>query len=181
MVIRHGEKPTGSPPPYGVTDEGEREGESLTVRGWQRAGALVALLAPSDGSFPDPALASPQFIYASKPTKRNGSRRPFETVGPLAERLAIRVNTNFPKADYEEMLEEVFLCRGAVLVSWQHEFIPKMANRILGDKTTAPQDWPDDRYDLVWVFERDPASGLYDFTQVPQNLLMGDWAVPVRA
>jgi hypothetical protein len=180
MVIRHAEKPTNSPPPYGVTDEGEREGESLTVRGWQRAGALAALLAPADGSFQNSALAEPRFIYASKPTKRNGSRRPLETVLPLAEKLAIRVNDNFAKGDYEEMLEEVLLCRGVVLVSWQHDFIPKIANRVLGDETSVPQEWPDDRYDVTWVFDRDPASGLYSFTQAPQNLLMGDRALPIK-
>ena len=39
MVIRHAEKPSDSPPPHGVTAEGEREDESLIVRGWQRAGS----------------------------------------------------------------------------------------------------------------------------------------------
>jgi len=44
MVIRHAEKPTSHPPPYGITLEGVREKESMTVRGWQRAGALAATL-----------------------------------------------------------------------------------------------------------------------------------------
>lgn len=181
MLIRHAEKPPGSPPPHGVTEEGEREDESLTVRGWQRAGALAALLAPSDNSFPDPALAEPQLIYASKPTRRNGSRRSLETVEPLAAKLAIRVNTNFERDEHAEMLEEVFLCPGAVLVCWQHDFLPKIANHILGDRTTAPQDWPEDRYDVVWVFDRDAAAGRYAFQQVPQCLLMGDWPLPIKA
>ncbi|MDQ3806320.1 MAG: histidine phosphatase family protein [Acidobacteriota bacterium] len=180
MLIRHAEKPPHSPPPYGVTDEGERESESLTVRGWQRAGALAVLFAPAGGSFQDPALAEPQFLYASKPKKRNGSRRPLETITPLAEKLAIRINANFPKPDADEMLEEAFLCDGVVLVCWQQEFIPQIANRILGDTTTAPQDWPEDRFDMVWVFDRDDATGRYDFKQVPQNLLLGDWAIPIR-
>ncbi|HEV3471495.1 MAG TPA: hypothetical protein VG148_19365 [Pyrinomonadaceae bacterium] len=180
MLLRHAEKPSQSPPPYGVTDEGERESESLTVRGWQRAGALAALLAPSDGNFPDPALAQPQILYASKPKKRNGSRRSLETITPLAEKLATRVNTNFAKDESGEMIEEAFLCEGVVLVSWQHDFIPEIANHILGDETTAPQDWPEDRFDMIWVFDRDPESGRYDFKQVPQNLLMGDWAIPIR-
>ena len=62
MVIRHGEKPLRTPPPYGVTAEGRREKESLTIRGWQRAGALAAFFAPTDGSFCDPILAQPQFL-----------------------------------------------------------------------------------------------------------------------
>ena len=180
MLMRHGEKPTGDPPPYGVTVDGERESESLTVRGWQRAGALAAFFAPADNSFQDPALARPQFIYASTPTKRQGSRRSVETMTPLAEKLAIRINANYPKLESEKMLEEAFLCSGVVLICWQHELLPKIANRILGDQKTAPQEWPEDRYDMVWVFDRDATSGRYDFKQVPQNLLMGDWAIPIR-
>lgn len=180
MVIRHAEKPTGEPPPYGVTDEGEHEDESLTVRGWQRAGALAALLAPPDGSPRDPALAEPRYIYASKPTKRNGSRRPLETVTPLADKLAIRVNTNFQRGDYAEMLEEALTCRGAVLISWQHEFIPEMAKLLLDQEPAAPQEWPEDRYDVIWVFDLDSSSGRYSFTQVAQNLLVGDRVTTIK-
>ena len=180
MIVRHAEKPSNDPPPYGVTAEGERESESLTARGWQRAGALCTLFAPPGGTFQHPALAEPQFLFASKPTRRNGSRRPVETITPLAEKLAIRINTNYPKLGFDGMVEEVFLCSGVVLISWQHEFIPKIANLILGDRTTAPQDWPEDRYDLVWVFDLDPSSARYNFRQVPQSLLMGDWATPIK-
>ena len=180
MVIRHAEKPLSFPPSYGVTLEGEREKESLSVRGWQRAGALASFFAPPDRSFHDPSLAAPQFLYASKPTRRNGSRRPLETITPLAEKLAIRINSNFPKPEAEEMLEEVFLCAGVVLVCWQQEYISKIANYILGNNTTAPQDWPEDRFDMVWVFDRNPATTRYSFQQVPQRLLMGDWATPIK-
>ncbi|HJU55538.1 MAG TPA: histidine phosphatase family protein [Pyrinomonadaceae bacterium] len=180
MLIRHAEKPTDDPPPYGVTSGGERESESLTVRGWQRAGALAVFFAPANGSFQNPALARPQFIYASTPTKRQGSRRSIETITPLAEKLAIRVNSNYPKLEAERMLEEAFLCAGVVLICWQHELLPKIASKILGNKTTAPHEWPEDRYDMVWVFDRDPNSDQYGFKQVPQNLLMGDWAIPIR-
>jgi hypothetical protein len=180
MIIRHAEKPTGSPPPHGVTFKGEKETESLTVRGWQRAGALVSLFAPTNKSFQNPSLAEPQFLYASTPTKRNGSRRPLETITPLAEKLAIRINSNFPKLEAVEMVKEAYLCDGAVLICWQHEFIPKIANHIVGNKTTTPQEWPEDRFDMVWVFDKDDATGQYGFKQVPQNLLMGDWATPIR-
>jgi len=179
MLVRHGEKPT-DPPPYGVTADGERESESLTVRGWQRAGALAVLLAPANGPFQDPALARPQFIYASTPSKRQGSRRAVETMTPLAEKLAIRINSNYPKLEWERMLEEAFLCAGVVLICWQHDFLPKLAGRILGNRAAVPQEWPEDRYDMIWVFDRDATSGAYNFKQVPQNLLMGDWAIPIR-
>ncbi len=44
---------------------------------------------------------------------------------------------------------------------------------LLGDEVSAPQQWRDDRFDLVWVFDLDP-SGRYRFSQVPQLLLAGD-------
>ncbi len=179
MVIRHAEKPTAHPPPYGITSEGARDKESLTIRGWQRAGALASLFAPTNGLFQDSSLAGPQFIYASKSMRRNGSRRPIETITPLAEKLAIRINPNYSKVEGESMLDEAFLCDGVVLICWQREFIPKLADHILGSNT-APQNWPEDRFDMVWVFDHDPSSARYDFKQVPQRLLMGDWATPIK-
>ncbi|HYJ47082.1 MAG TPA: hypothetical protein VEV81_10755 [Pyrinomonadaceae bacterium] len=180
MVIRHAEKPLRGAPPYGVTLEGKREKESLTVRGWQRAGALVGFFAPANTSFRDPALAAPPFLFASKPIRSNGSHRSLETLTPLAEKLAIRINSHFTRLAVEEMLEEVFMCAGVVLICWQQEFIPKIANYILRGQTTAPQDWPNDRFDMVWVFDLDQASARYSFHQVPQSLLLGDWATPIK-
>ncbi|MEK6283673.1 MAG: hypothetical protein AABN95_25240 [Acidobacteriota bacterium] len=180
MVMRHAEKPATDFTPYGVSLEGAREKESLSVRGWQRAGALANFFAPTNGRFQDSAIAEPHFLYASKPIKRKGSKRPLQTIMPLAERLAIRINSNFPRFDFEGMLEEAFLCKGVVLISWQREYIPQIAGHILSKKTPAPQDWPEDRFDLVWVFDRDPSSDRYSFNQVPQRLLMGDWATPIK-
>ena len=179
MVIRHAEKPSSHSPPYGITLKGTREKESLTARGWQRAGALASFFAPANGAFQDPSLAEPQFLYASKPVKHKGSRRPIETIMPLAEKLAIRVNSNFPKLEAEGMLEDAFLCKGVVLICWQREYIPLITDQILGNKV-APQNWPEDRFDVVWVFDRDTSSARYSFKQVPQSLLMGDRATPIK-
>jgi hypothetical protein len=65
-----------------------------------------------------------------------------------------------------------------VLIAWEHEAIPAIANRILGDMTRCPQKWPDTRFDLVWVLDRQP-SGHWTFAQVPQMLLSGDSAMPI--
>ncbi|MER9191238.1 hypothetical protein [Mesorhizobium australicum] len=40
MIIRHAEKPIPGGPDLGVTEQGESDPASLTVRGWQRAGGL---------------------------------------------------------------------------------------------------------------------------------------------
>jgi len=174
MVIRHAEKPPSHQPPYGITLDGAREKESLTARGWQRAGALASFFAPANGAFQDPSLAKPQFLYASKPVKHKGSRRPFETIMPLAEKLTITINSNFQKFETESMLEDAFLCKGVVLISWQREYILQITDQILGNKAVAPPEWPEDRFDVVWVFDRHSSSAQYSFKQIPQSLLMGD-------
>jgi len=56
MVIRHGEKPQGAIPPYGMTTDGEQDARSLLVQGWTRAGALQS-----------EALAQPHTIFAASP------------------------------------------------------------------------------------------------------------------
>jgi hypothetical protein len=72
------------------------------------------------------------------------------------------------------MLEDVFSRRGVVLICWQREFIPHIAAHIMDNKKLVPDEWPEDRFDLVWVFDRDRSSGKYKFKQVPQRLLEGD-------
>ncbi len=180
ILIRHAEKPAKDSEPYGVTAKGQRSKESLAVRGWQRAGALANLLAPTNGRFQHPSLAKPQFLYASKPLLRKGSRRPLETISPLAQRLAVRVNSNFPRYDVESMIDEVVLCKGVVLICWQREYIPEIASHILGDTKIAPPSWPEDCYDMIWIFDLVPSASKYKLKQVPQKLLAGDLITPLK-
>ncbi len=174
ILLRHAEKPAKDKEPYGVTPNGEHSKESLSVRGWQRAGALTNFFAPADGIFQHASLAKPQFLYASKPLRRKGSRRPLETITPLAEKLAIEINSDFQRSEFEDMIEEVVALKGVVLICWQREYIPDIASLILGSKKIAPRDWPEDRFDLFWVFNLQRASSTYRFKQVPQKLLGGD-------
>lgn len=179
MLIRHAEKPAKDFAPYGVTEKGKLSSESLEVRGWQRAGALTNLLAPTNGHVQGPSLDRPQFVYASTPLRRKGSRRPLETVTPLAEKLRLKVNSSFPRFAYESMVDEVIDRRGVVLICWQREYIPMIAERILG-MGIAPSQWPEDRFDLIWVFDLDRRSAKYRFKQVPQRLLAGDRATLIK-
>lgn len=174
MLIRHAEKPNNDSDSHGVTQKGQKSKESLDVRGWQRAGALASLFAPTNGNFPHASFARPQFLFASKFLKSKGSKRPIQTITPLADKLDLKINDDFPRADFESMLEEVFVSEGVVLICWQREYIPNIAAHILGDKKIAPKEWPEDCYDMVWVFDLKRSSVTYGFKQVPQKLLMGD-------
>jgi hypothetical protein len=180
MLIRHAEKPAKDEAPFGVTAEGERNKESLEVRGWQRAGALANLLAPGNGHFQHASLAKPKFLFASKPLRRKGSRRPLETVTPLAQKLELKINSSFQRSDFESMLDEVFSCKCVVLICWQREYIPDIASYILRNKKIAPQNWPEDCFDMIWVFDLAPSSSKYTFKQVPQKLLEGDLNTPIK-
>jgi hypothetical protein len=180
MLLRHAEKPAKDSTPYGVTEKGERSSESLEVRGWQRAGAIANLLAPTNGRLQNASLAMPQFLYASKPLRRKGSRRPMETITPLAEKLGSEINLNFARFEIENMTREVVSRKGVVLICWQREYIPAIAQQILGEKKIAPLIWPENCFDMIWVFDLDHRSSRYKFKQVPQKLLMGDRRTPIK-
>jgi hypothetical protein len=71
------------------------------------------------------------------------------------------------------MAAAAIACYGLVLIAWQHEDIPAIANAILGKAGVVPPKWPGDRFDVVWVFDLQPVGG-YSFSQVPQMLLADD-------
>ncbi len=172
LLIRHGEKPPPSGPPAGIKDDGREDHHSLVVRGWQRAGALAHFFRlPADA-----AILVPDAIFAPPLKGDDGDHgRPHQTVMPLAERLGVEIDARYGLDEEDALVAELRGRRGVVLVSWEHNRIPKIANAILGNDTTAPQAWPDDRFDLVWVFDRQPA-GEYAFSQRPQLVLGGDRA-----
>jgi len=190
MIIRHGEKPEEKrQPPFGVNKNGEQNWDSLSVRGWQRAGALAALftLLPGDPASP---LATPQLIYASKPrsgaatpsadggTSRGRSKRPRQTVSPLAARLGLMPNLDFGKGDEADLVRQVLTHTVPVLIAWSHEPICDLARQFTGaqpPQQPIPAQWPDDRFDVVWVLDPPPGDGRgWRLTQVPQRLLKGD-------
>lgn len=176
MLIRHAEKPD-TPPPYGIDDNGEQSKECLTVLGWQRAGALACLFAPSRGPLQSPLLATPGAIFAAphggKADDESKSHRPMETVTPLAQKLGITLRTDFANGQEAEVAQAAMAEQGAVLIAWQHSDIPLIANAIAGNDTTVPQKWPGDRFDIVWIFDLQ-SDGSYAFSQLPQLLLAGD-------
>ena len=178
MIIRHAEKPPKTPPPNAIDINGKQEPDSLIVQGWQRAGALVVLFAPSRGPLQDSELATPQFIYASSTSATEGNR-PEETITPLMAKLDLIGNFSYAKSAVRDVATSAMNCDGVVLISWPHGEIPKLAHHIplsKKNKNTIPKKWPGDRFDVVFVFDLDKKSkdGGYIFKQVPQLLLAGD-------
>jgi hypothetical protein len=91
---------------------------------------------------------------------------------PLAELIQVDFNCDYFEGEEEPLVRKALSAKGTVLIAWKHRNMHVIANAILGNKTTAPQYWPLNRFDLVWVFDR--RDGSWTFTQVPQLLLADD-------
>lgn len=175
MLTRHAEKPLASGAPRGVLPSGEQDDESLTTTGWARAGALVGLFDPVTVDGPAAlraGLSRPAALLAADPS--HGSRRPFQTLTPLAARLGVAVGTPFAKGQEDALAASLRSVGAPTLVAWEHQTIPAIVAG-LGRVTPAPpSSWPGDRFDLVWCFTRTDDDGGWRFHQVPQLLLASD-------
>ncbi|HVN90687.1 MAG TPA: histidine phosphatase family protein [Candidatus Binataceae bacterium] len=186
MIIRHAEKPNDEV--KGIDDGGAQDKESLTPRGWARAGALACLFAPA-GSMKVGDLPVPSRIYSSarqRHDKVNGERigsksyRPTQTVAFVAEKLGLEPIMKFTAGQEGDLADVLKALSGATLVSWQHERILEIAKGILGQlPPEVPQKWPDKRFDVVWVFEKENGGKSWKFRQVCQLLLPGDSSKPI--
>jgi hypothetical protein len=182
IIIRHAQKPTAKPRRRGVREDGINDRESLTVRGWQHAGSLAAIFAGPGPNQLERGLTRPDVIFAAGIGKKrlkgadgrtvtvgSHSRRPLQTITAMADRLGLMPVTTHTKGEEAGLVEDLLGRNGSVLVCWQHEDIPAIGNRIIGNATTVPQAWPEDRYDLIWVFDR-TAKG-WRFTELSQARL----------
>ena len=78
------------------------------------------------------------------------------------------------------MLDDAFSHKGVVLICWQREYIPEIASYILNSDRIAPAEWPEDRFDMFWVFDLESSTGKYKFKQVPQRLLSDDRVTQIK-
>jgi len=174
MMIRHAEKPIPGGTSLGVSVDGAPDPESLTPRGWQRAGALVGLFMADASAGRRSSLPTPTRLFASQVSPGSSSRRPLETIQPLGERMGLTIDTRFRKEELGQLAHAVRGIDGVILICWEHHLIPSLADMLIGDTTSAPQIWPDDRFDIVWLIDLRVPAERAGFRQVPQLLLSGD-------
>src|SRR5689334_23847602 len=105
MIVRHGEKPSDDKSIHGVTEAGDHDPDELSVRGWQRSGALVRFFAPPDGQFANPHLAKPDVILASTTAGHIDSLRPQHTVLALAEFLGKQISAKYTKGQEKTLAD----------------------------------------------------------------------------
>ncbi|MGG1948113.1 hypothetical protein AB1286_25460 [Trinickia sp. NRRL B-1857] len=171
MLIRHAEKPVDNL--VGVGLDGTANAEDLIVQGGQRAGALIGLFDPPAGKGCRTGLATPQHLFAAGVGKHSESLRPEHTIDPLSAKLKIETDTRYLKGDEGKLAVAAMAAGGVVLVAWEHQNIPKIAEAIFPNGPY-PHQWPEHRFDVVWVFDRTATGAGWAFSQVPQLLLAGD-------
>jgi hypothetical protein len=163
LIIRHAEKP--------------EEGHCLSVKGWQRAAALVPFflceLSDECGNR-QRGFARPMAIYAQTPTKENKSLRPVQTVRMLAQALKVEVK-GFAHVDFGQMVKEIQTTSAyegqTVLICWEHHGNEDIA-RAFG--VEEPPKWHGSSFDRIWVItSKDGKAKLRD---MPQQLMYGDSA-----
>lgn len=179
LIIRHAEKPVPNGA-SGVNESGASDRRSLTPKGWQRAGSWAELFVPSLGSAS--RLPRPDFIFASEPSGHQDnddvtgskSRRPVETVTPLALKLDKPIDQCFTKGGEANLANTLSQAIGVCLVCWQHEDIARIATAIAPDVQGIPADWPDDRFNVAYRLDRADADSRWTFHQIVPRMLQGD-------
>jgi hypothetical protein len=161
ILLRHAEKPP------------DESTVHLSKRGESRARALVSLLEVRSvlGTNGPPAA-----LFAPKFTRQGHSRRPYETLKPLADHLKLSIQMPYGPSDYAALAKRVLsdpaLDGKTVIVCWIHNYLPALA-KAFGVKPE-PARWKGSVYDRVWVITYEDHHAVLD--DLPQKLLPGDSA-----
>lgn len=170
LIIRHAEKPARGSDEQAIDAHGRADPSGLSVRGWQRAGALVSFFAPRAHGHSDPRFATPTALFAAKSHPR--SQRPVLTLAPLAAALGLPVHADWEaERDEAEVLRHAAEVAGTALICWRHEGIHRFGPH-LGLPQTLEHAWSDQCYDSVWLFARDGDGWKWAVSR--QSLLAGD-------
>jgi broad specificity phosphatase PhoE len=185
MIIRHAEKPEPGAD-GGVDAGGTPDPKSLTPTGWQRAGAWAEIFKPSLGQ--SGMLPVPGSVFASAPASHaeiasgqggSKSRRPLETVTPLAAKLGIEVDLSFTEGNEIALASAVSSISGVVLICWQHEDIATIAQAIDPHDASIPTNWPGERFNVIFRFDRPNAASAWSFRQIVPVMLHGDQSAQI--
>jgi hypothetical protein len=175
-LIRHAEKPAGDI--GGVDENGAADLESLTPKGWERAGAWAVYF---EGKVPTPTA-----IYASPNAKLKDkqagiddgshSKRPVQTITPYADAVHTSLDQRFLKGEETALaaaVTDVLAARhGDVVVCWQHEDLPAIATAL--GATGVPAKWDGARFDMIWKLTRTAADKPLVLEPQYPGLLAGD-------
>ena len=195
ICLRHGEKPSNAEHPCDAVRPGDKDGpgfderghedpHSLTIRGWQRAGALAGTylcgqLRPIE-KLPPVTFLVPRYVHKTTGRDESARHRPYQTVYELARRFGIvpspvrdpddKPNVHADHSGYVgHLYQQIMDFRGIAVVCWEHKGLVKLAERLT--PRLAPHEWPADGFDAIWRFQRGRLDPTYDFEPLHQDVL----------
>jgi hypothetical protein len=128
IVFRHAEK------------TGDKRDRHLSPAGRERAVRLVPYIQETFGR--------PEFLIAAKSS--DSSRRPVETIEPLASALGLEINSKFDDEDVRALvaaLGEKRAFQGKFgVISWRHSDIPSLVETLGAPGDTLPNGWSESDY-----------------------------------
>lgn len=134
VVLRHAEK------------TGEKSDPHLSRAGSKRAKRLAKYLPETFGT--------PDFLIAARTSKR--SRRPVETMEPLAAALELPIRDDLDDSDIAEVVEvlrDTAAYRGKFgVLSWRHSDIPALIEALGAPDDTLPRGWDEDDFTTIIDF-----------------------------
>lgn len=167
QIIRHGEKPSDS------------NIHTLSDRGYERAFKIAWLF--TRDNLPERGLYRPDRLAASK--GNTSSMRMVQTLTPLAGPKALNLPIS-SQYDWENAEKEVAAWlkaqAGVTLACGEHSALVAVGKEFKLSSGKLPGTWPDDRFDVVWVFVSTDGGKTWAFHQVPEMLLLpGDKTVGI--
>ncbi len=115
ILLRHAEKPPGE------------SNVHLSATGKERARALVQFLTNT------PALTAnglPVALFAARPLSRSHSKRPVETLEPLAKHLKLQILTPHTATEWsalaKKVLDDPSDDRKTLVICWTHDYLPQL-------------------------------------------------------
>jgi hypothetical protein len=131
LVLRHAEK------------TGVKSDRNLSPAGSERAARLVPYVLQTFGR--------PDFLIAAKSSNR--SRRPVETIEPLAAALGLEITSKYDDDEVDALvatLGEKGSYRGKFgVISWRHSDIPRLVATLGAPADMFPEEWDDADYTTV--------------------------------
>jgi len=135
LVMRHAEKPDDPLDP------------DLSEAGRDRAQKLARYIPVTFGK--------PKFLFATTMSKH--SRRPIETLEPLAMECNVDMDTSFADQDYGALahtLRNTPRYNGAlIVVCWHHGNIPSLAHALKANAGDYPDPWDPSVFNLILQFD----------------------------
>jgi len=150
LLFRHAEKPTGGLDP------------NLSAAGHERAEKLAGYIPATFGR--------PDFIIATANSKH--SSRPFQTVQPLSLATGLTIDATIKDADFgaraQSLLGDTQYAGKLVVLCWHHGTIPDLAAALNAPKSTYPEPWDADVFNLIIKLDYQAGNPVPTVTQISE-------------